>query len=185
MKSFLKFSFTLFPFLLFSGYVVFKDNLPTYTKNNALVPETIIPAGWYPHAFGTSTVLFTRSRFIPKIEGTEGYAYGEQIVVSISPYDGEPKKEEDWYQLEWINEDDEYGHPIKEWFTLYGYKILRLEYDGMTSGGDLSYFVFTGNTVHVISLYPAYNSPHLEAFEAFFEKYVKALSPQWVLDYSG
>lgn len=164
--------------MVVSGYAVFKDRLPTYTKNNGLVPETIIPDGWYPHAFGTSTVIFTQSRFIQHLEGTEGYAYGEQISVTIGPYDGEPNKEEDWQQLEWTNQDDEYGHLEKKWFVLDGHKVLRLMGDGMTSGGDLSYQIFSGNTVHTISLYPAYNSPNLETFEIFFERYIKFLNSQ-------
>lgn len=176
MKSFLKFSFAILPFLLISGYIVFKDNLPTYTTNNGLVSSAIVPDGWYPHARGTSTLLFTRSRFLPHLEGTEGYAYGEQIVVGVSPYDGEQGKEETWYQIEWINQDDEYGNLKKDWFTLEGYKVLRLSHDGMTDGGDLSYLVFIGDTVHTVYLYPAYNSSHLETFETFFKEYTKSLN---------
>lgn len=157
---------------------MFKDRLPTYAENNGLVAEAIIPEGWYAHALSTSTLLLTQSRFLSHIEGTESYAYGEQITVSVSPYDGELHKEESWYQLEWTNEEDAYGNLRKEWSTRYGYKILRLEHDGMTSGGDLSYLIFSRNTAHTISLYPAYNSPNLETFETFFEKYLKALNPK-------
>ena len=176
MKQSRKFIFALLPFVLITTYILFKDSLPEYTSNNGLVSDEIIPSGWYPHTFGTSTVLFTRSRFLPRIEGTEGYAYGEQIVVGVSPYDGEQGKEETWYQIEWINQDDEYSNLNKEWSTLNGHKVLRLMYDGMTNGADLSYLVFNGGTVHTVSLYPAYNSSHLEIFEVFFTEYTKSLN---------
>lgn len=175
MKSLLKFIIVLVPFMVVSGYVVFKDRLPTYIENNGLVAEAIIPEGWYAHALSTSTLLLTQSRFLPHIEGTEGYAYGEQIAVSVSSYDGELGEEESWYQLDWTNEEDAYGNLRKEWLTLGGHKVLRLEYDGMTSGGDLNYQIFYGDTVHTVSLYPAYNSPHLETFEGFLESYLKSL----------
>lgn len=175
MKSSLKFVLTLLPFVLISGFIVFKDDFPEYTSNNGLVEEAIIPDGWHPHPFGTSTLMFTRSRFLKRLEGTESYAYGEQIVVDVNPYDSELNKEEDWYQLEWTNRPDEYGNLDKKWSTQRGYKVLRLMTDGMTGAGDLHYIIFAGDTVHTISLYPAYNSPHLETFEAFFQKYLESL----------
>jgi hypothetical protein len=175
MKSFLKFTLTLLPFVLISGFIAFKDDFPEYTSNNGLVEEAIIPDGWYPHPFGTSTLMFTRSSFLKRLEGTEGYAYGEQIVVSVSPYDGEQNKEEEWYQLDWTNHPDEYGNLDKKWSTQRGYKVLRLMTDGMTGAGDLHYSIFVGDTIHTISLYPAYNSPHLDIFETFVDEYIESM----------
>ncbi len=169
MKSLLKFTLTLLPFLLIAGVIVYGNLFVPPPKNNVVAAE-IVPGGWYLHELGTGLIIMTPSRFLRKIHETEHYAYGEQIIISTMPYDGEQGQPENWSYLDWTKDDAMVHETV--WSTAGHYKVLRIDSEaGGASGGSLTYFIFTGDTVHTLSLYPAQDSPHLNTFETFVQAY--------------
>lgn len=116
----------------------------------ALIERLSLPEGWYAHRMSDSYALFTRQQTLPDIGATEGYAYGEQISISMESFTGIP---EEWNQLVWIN--DEAMVHAKIWNTIGGHKVLRVEHEaGGADGKQVTYYLFTDNKAYVFSLYP-------------------------------
>ena len=169
MKSLLKFTFTLLPFLIIAGVIIYGNLFVPSPKNN-VVYANVVPVGWYLHELGTTSVIMTPSRFMRRIHETELYAYGEQIIISTMPYDGERGQPENWSYLDWTKDKAMVHETV--WSTVGDYKVLRIDGEaGGAGGGSLTYFIFTGDTVHTLSLYPSKDSPHLNTFETFVQAY--------------
>lgn len=176
MRPLFKFTLALIPFLVIAGVIVYNNLFVPSPKNN-IVSAEIVPDGWYLHELATTSVIMTPSRFLRKIHDTELYAYGEQIIVEVRTYDGPPNPKE-WEYLDWTTDDENYpGTRDRQWIKLSGNDTYRyLGESGPASGGDLTYYIFAGDTVHTLSLYPAFESTHLDTFEAFAQAYAAKIS---------
>jgi hypothetical protein len=134
---------------------------------------TEIPEGWYPHNLGEGQIILTRAPKLPDVGATEGYAYGEQISVSTGVFDGDLNNLEDWYYIRWVFED---AALVRDWswVDVEGLTSLRVESEAAgASGGQLRYFIFSGDQFHTLSLYPLDTSDHVAEFERFVLKYAK------------
>ncbi|GEM_PF-2724930 len=133
----------------------------TENKTSLKLPDvgTSIPAGWYEHRINDTHIILTKEKILPDIGATEGYAYGEQINISVLPLSLSPEK---WVaQKTHIDLDDvlvreaawsivDNGDNIIDDGDI---KFLRIEHK-TPAGSALSYYVFEDERIKVFSLYP-------------------------------
>lgn len=134
----------------------------TETKLTAFVDtenrfEFKYPDGWYPYSEGNS-ILLLKTAEKPVLEGTEGYAYGDQIIVNVSDIKdpaGNVTTKEGYIEKHFPATDVE-GNVIKKETVTRGEKeMLRVEVPQIAVDGYiLSYVYFEGDNVYTINLYP-------------------------------
>lgn len=143
-----------------------------------LVENMSIPNGWYAHYMSDTNVMLTRQPELPDIGHTEGYAYGEQINISTSAYSGEP---EAWEQLAWTK--DETRIQEMRWDSIGGIETLHLRHEAGGAAGDtLTYYLFTTDTVHILSLYPVEETENLDLFINFVHDYAREIGTDTTAD---
>ncbi len=147
--------FNRFPFQIkgekVTGVLKFND-LKTEIPETKYLFKIESPKGWYSHRISDNRILLTRQEKLPEIGATEGYAYGEQIGINLINIKISP---EEWVaQKKYIDLDSEFILS-KKWSTFYGQKLLIVESEtGGAFGGQYAQYIFTDNSVYVISLYP-------------------------------
>lgn len=109
------------------------------------------PSDWYPYPNGDA-VLLIKSKELPKIGDTEGYAYGEQIIVSVSELNGV------WGEkisvAEYIKGFDP-GIISKNEVTINGLSMVRIERsEEEANANTLHYLYFKNDKVFSFYLYP-------------------------------
>ncbi len=60
---------------------------PDFSSESSAVflPDIDPLRDWYAHRMSDRTIILTRQEELPDIGATEGYAYGEQIMISVVP----------------------------------------------------------------------------------------------------
>ena len=172
---------TILLLLIFSDILNRTPSTPTLVDNSGMehkaseLPPIPVPEGWHEHSLGGNGVLLTRSQTLPDIGATELYAYGEQISISAGMFDGDPNNRESWQYIRWVFEDEALVRNWS-WTTVRGLDALRVESEAAgASGGVLYYFIFSGDQLYTLSLYPFDTSEHVAAFEQFVWEYVAAI----------
>jgi len=158
------------------GVVGFINSLKQTGETSLALPDVgaSVPADWYEHRLSNTHIILTKQETLPDIGVTEGYAYGEQISISVSPFDGDPQHPEDWSQLAWT-EDEALVHE-KSWTYVGGMQALRVRHEaGGASGGQLTWYLFADDRVYELSLYPYENSGNWEIFSGLVYRYADAL----------
>lgn len=79
-------------------------------------PNVVLP-NWYMHRRRDTNILYTRTEALPDVGATEGYAYGEQMYITVIPFAGETIRPEEWEQVSWI--DDEVLVHETEWTNFF------------------------------------------------------------------
>lgn len=145
-------------------------------SNDALfleIPASIIPDGWYAHRVHDEAILLTRQKELPKVEGTEMYAYGEQIGISVvRPWVTDTTPEELAASKTLIDVDDVLVRKA-EWDTINGYKLLRVEHE-TPADPQLSEYLFVENAVYIFSLYPILDK-NMAVFEEMISEFVRTV----------
>lgn len=138
---------------------------PEETANGVILSDKNIsvPEGWHLHRLSNSYFLLTRQEKLPEIGGTELYAYGEQIGISVIPIDTTP---EEWVAQKMHIDLDDVLVKKATWGMADGYKLLRVEHE-TPADPQLSEYLFTENVIYIFSLYPIPN-----ANTAIFEEMV-------------
>jgi len=148
-------------------------------ENNGLfipIPDKI-PPGWYVHQLSDSRIVLTKQKTLPDIGNTEGYAYGDQIGMSVIKFDGDPKRPEDWPQLAWA--EDEALVKEKSWTNVSGMTALRVRHEpGAASGGQITWYLFGSDRVYELSLYLPQDIPNDKTFSDFVYHYGEQISQQ-------
>lgn len=170
-------SFTLFriPMGLLRGQPDERSGVFCHFASNPNAPEIsgpvlpepdAIPPGWYVHRMNERSLLITRQEKLPDIAGTEGYAYGEQVGVSLSMNGRTPQE---WAgQQEWL--DDEALVKEKTWTERSGRALLQVQHETEASG-QLTTFLFVDDKVYTITLYPYPAGDGLGIADALLELY--------------
>ncbi len=132
------------------------SNWKTYTSSQYGF-ELKYPINWYPYLEG-GNVLFLKTKEMPKLEGTEGYALGEQIIVGTSDLIGRWNKQlsVDEYIKEYYPDDGWGDGPIvKKTININGMEMLRIESPTCcTSSRELKYLYFNNDKAYFFYLYP-------------------------------
>lgn len=128
------------------------------------------PVGWYSH-YINGGLLLTRQKELPDIGATEGYAYGEQISISLVPLNASP---EEWVAQKTYFDLGDVLIRKAEWDTSNGYKLLRVERE-TPAAPQLSEYLFVGNKVYIFSLYPISNA-NMAIFEEMVGEFARKAS---------
>ncbi|MFA6322454.1 MAG: hypothetical protein WCX71_03165 [Candidatus Buchananbacteria bacterium] len=140
------------------------------------IPDEV-PLGWYAHQLSDSRIILTKQKILPNIGNTEGYAYGDQINISVLKFDKDPKRPEDWPQLAWT--EDQVLVKEKSWTNVSGMTALRVRHDpGGASGGQITWYLFDNDRVYELSLYLPSDPPNDETFSKFVYHYGEQISQQ-------
>lgn len=136
-----------------------------------------VPVEWYEHRLSDTHIILTRQKDLPEVGATEGYAYGEQINISVLPV-STPSKE--WVSQNFIDLNDVL---VKEavWSIVDNgdniidpndITFLRVEHE-TPAQPQLTYYVFENERVYVFSLYPLepQNAERLDALESVIRSY--------------
>ncbi len=167
--------------LLIIGGVIYSvhlvDRRKDMTKNELSDVGINIPPGWYEHRLTGTHIILTKQEDLPDIGATEGYAYGEQINISVLPA-GIPSKE--WVSQNFMDLEDVL---VKEaaWSIVDNgdtiidpgdITFLRVEHE-TPAEPQLTYYVFENGRVYVFSLYPLepQNAERLDALESVMRSY--------------
>jgi hypothetical protein len=153
-------SFTLFriPLGILRGQPGMKTNIfcnpagdwsaTNVTDSFLPLPEKL-PAGWYAHRTSDTSFFITLQKNLPNIGATEGYAYGDQVGVSLSTTTLTPQV---WVTgQQWL--DDTALIISKNWVEAHGHTMLQVEHQTEASP-ELTDYLFVGNRVYTITLYP-------------------------------
>lgn len=112
------------------------------------LPEKL-PAGWYAHRTSDTSFLITLQKDLPNIGATEGFAYGDQVGVSLATT---TLTLQAWVAgQQWL--DDTALIISKNWVEAHGHTMLQVEHQTEASPELLDY-LFMGNRVYTITLYP-------------------------------
>ncbi len=131
------------------------------------IPDEI-PPGWYSHQVSDSRIILTKEKELPNIGGTESYAYGDQINISVSEFDG--SNPENWPHLIWI--DDVALVKEKSWTDVGGMVALRVRHEAAgASGEQITWYLFYDDRVYELSLYMPQDKPNDETFGDFVRQY--------------
>ncbi|MHB0865754.1 MAG: hypothetical protein ACYC1Y_02540 [Minisyncoccota bacterium] len=122
---------------------IIQSNVVAFFESTVTAPD-----GWYMHEISKTNLLLTKQRDLPKIENTEGFAYGEQIAIEAMPLDGSAEQ----WATRYV--PDDVLVLSKQWNTLNGHKILKVEHEVEAAGKSLTYYVFSTKYVYRFSLYP-------------------------------
>jgi hypothetical protein len=108
-----------------------------------------LPAGWYAHRRSESFFIITKQKVLPDIGATEGYAYGDQVMVSVETTTLSPQA---WVVgQQWL--DDTALIRSKTWIEMHGRAVLQVRHETEASP-ELTDFIFVGDKVYTISAYP-------------------------------
>ena len=139
---------------------------PSDVSGPVLPEPKAVPPGWYVHRMNERSLLITKQEKLPDIGGTEGYAYGEQVGVSLSMNGRTPQE---WVeQQEWL--DDEALVKAKTWTERNGRALLQVQHETEASG-QLTSFLFVDDKVYTISLYPYPPGEGLDIVNALLDTY--------------
>lgn len=128
------------------------DSLRFGSQLRLPAPAVSIP-NWYMHRRSDTNILYTRTEELPDIGATEGYAFGEQMYITVIPFAGATTRPEEWEQISWIT-DDVLLHET-EWANLFDFTALRVRHEaGGASGEQLTFYLFAKDRVYNLSLYP-------------------------------
>ncbi|MFA5022339.1 MAG: hypothetical protein WC508_04645 [Patescibacteria group bacterium] len=154
------------------------NQMPENNSNDQLatiLPPSEVPPGWYVHRLSNSRIILTKQKILTDIVNTEGYAYGDQINISVLKFDGDPKRPEDWPQLAWT--EDQVLVKEKSWTNVSGMIALRVRHEpGGASGGQITWYLFSNDRVYELSLYLPNDLPNDETFSKFVYHYGEQIS---------
>lgn len=161
-----------------SGYIFsYQNTLPLYQNKRALFGKnlpTSLP-GWYAHLQTDTGLLLTRDAVLPDVGATEAYAYGELISINIGNFFGDENNLQDWEYVNWMYNDTALVREKKE-LKVAGLTTLRVEHEaGGSSGGQLTYFIFSDDRYFALSLYPLDDSEYVTEFKNFVQKFAEAI----------
>ena len=127
-----------------------------------------LPSGWYAHRSSDTSFLITKQHDLPDIGGTESYAYGDQVGISLLTTTLSPRA---WAaSQQWLG--DEALIRKTTWTVIHGHALLQIEHETQARP-QLTDYLFAGKYVYVISLYPSSSESGLNLFNAFLEGYDK------------
>lgn len=140
------------------------------TKNEfADIPSSGLPSDWYMHRINNTTTIFTKDKNPPSKEDLAS----ERISIYTEKLD---RPMEEWATWRAPEPKDDPLVISKQWSTLNGYKVLRVEREpGPAGGKTLEYDVFKGDTVYIFVLHP------LEAYDAASGKTIRNITDVQVL----
>jgi hypothetical protein len=128
------------------------------------LPEKL-PDGWYAHRTSDTSFFITLQKDLPNIGATEGYAYGDQVGVSLATTTLTPQL---WVAgQQWL--DDTALIISKNWVEAHGHTMLQVEHQTEASP-ELTDYLFVGDRVYTITLYPD-KGAGLAIFSNLQEKY--------------
>lgn len=138
----------------------------------------MVPVGWYEHRLSDATIILTKQEELPDVGATEGYAYGEQIIITVLPLSVSPQE---WATQKTQIDLDDVIVKEKAWSIVDNgdgiidpgdITFLRVAHDS-PAGLQLTYYVFEDKQVHHFSLYPyePQSDERLEAFESVIRSY--------------
>lgn len=131
------------------------------------IPDEI-PPGWYVHQLNDSHLILTKQKELPDVGGTEGYAYGDHISISVSEFDGD--NPENWPHLVWI--DDVALVKEKSWIDVGGMVALKVMHEAAgASGEQITWYLFYDDKVYELSLYMPQDTPNDKTFGDFVRQY--------------
>lgn len=137
-----------------------------------------VPTGWYPHEITSGHVLFTQKKEFELLEGTEGYAYGNQFSVTVAPLgqSSGARNEQEWFTGNGMVLGSEF---LKERRSVKvgPLTMTRVVMSANIADGDtLTYVYFTGDgRVITLGHYPYKpNSSVTRDFEAFVQSFTIA-----------
>jgi hypothetical protein len=161
-----------------TGYIFGYQNTLSRLQNNRGFFENNLPTalpGWYTHQYTDTGLLLTRSAELPDVGATEGYSYGEHISISVGNFAGDENNLSEWDYLSWVYNDEALVQGITE-LQLAGLTTLRVEHEAAgSSGGQLTYFIFSENKIFTLSLYSPANSEQESEFEAYVQQFAAAI----------
>ena len=127
-----------------------------------------LPEGWYAHRITDTSFFITRQKVLPDIGATETYAYGDQVGVYITINTLSP---EIWMaQRSGFDLNDVALIKSKIWTESHGHPLLQVEHQTPASD-QLTDFLFVGDRVYTISLYPYPGGEGLGIFNTFIDSY--------------
>jgi len=130
------------------------------------LPLPPLPPGWYAHRTSDSSYLITKQKDLPDIGATESFAYGDSMSVSFSATTRSP---EEWVaEQQWLN--DEALVRSKVWVDMHGHQALQVGHETEASPA-LTNFLFMGNRVYTLTLYPYPGSQALGVFNDLLDTY--------------
>ena len=153
-------SFTLFriPLGILRGQPGMKTNVfcnPAGDWSATNVSDSYLPlpeklsAGWYAHRTSDTSFFITMQKDLPNIGATEGFAYGDQVGVSLATTTLTPQV---WVsEQQWLN--DTALIISKNWVEAHGHTMLQIEHQTEASP-ELTDYLFVGDRVYTITLYP-------------------------------
>ena len=115
-----------------------------------------VPEGWYAHELDTGTI-FLKTKTLPEVEATEGYAYGSQYgIVRTSMSDVPGAESADDYLDGAVGLTDSVGNPILRGEVIVdGRSFTRVTVAAANEQGIfLSYFHFNGDVVFQLFNFP-------------------------------
>lgn len=145
------------------------DTIGFSSKLFVPVPDEM-PPGWYSHQVSDSHIILTKQQDLPDIGGTESYAYGDQINISVSEFDGDST--ENWPHLVWI--EDKALVKEKSWTEVSGMVALWVRHEAAGAGGEqITWYLFDedDDKVYEFSLYMPQDKPNDETFGDFVRQY--------------
>lgn len=119
------------------------------TKNEfADLPSLGLPPDWYAHRVNDTTTIFTKEKNPPSKEDPTS----ERITIYTEKLD---RPMEEWATWRAPEPKDDPLVISKQWSTLNGYKVLRVEREpGPAGGKTLEYNVFKDDTVYIFVFHP-------------------------------
>lgn len=134
------------------------------------------PSGWYPHPLGEDQVIFTPSEDFELPEGTEGYAIGDQMVISMGSFDEivGAKTPEAYLAGIGATSTSEFFVAREDVTTDGDLEMTRVVMKGAAADGEtLLYVYFPGGTkVITLSHYPyVEGSPSAKAFDTLVQMF--------------
>ncbi len=136
------------------------------------------PTNWYPHFQAEGHIMLLKSEKLPNIGATEGYAYGDQIIVDASPIGiwqiGKlvNVSKEEYIQTNFTGTSFVYDSSgTKKWVNINGMDMLRVERMAAGAGNrTLNYLYFKDDKVYSFYLYP-YNPNESTVLAKIYEDF--------------
>ncbi|OHA84316.1 MAG: hypothetical protein A2937_02150 [Candidatus Yonathbacteria bacterium RIFCSPLOWO2_01_FULL_47_33b] len=125
-----------------------------------------LPIGWYAHRTSDSSYFITKQKDLPGVGAVESSAYGDSVRVSLSITTRSP---EEWVAgQQWLS--DEALVRSKIWVDIHGHRALQVGHETEASPA-LTNFLFMGNRVYTLTLYPYPGSQALGVFNDLLDTY--------------
>lgn len=148
-----------------------KDMVTTFTsagisEQTLPLPQNL-PDGWYAHRITDTSFFITKQKVLPDIRA-EGYAYGDQVWVSLAT---NTLTTDEWMaQRSGFDLNDTALFFSQVWTKSHGHPLLQVEHH-TPALDQLTDFLFVGDRVYTISLYPYPGGEGLGIFNAFIDSY--------------